>query len=63
MIARKDKLIEQMREALVICKRIAYPNRGTDDEFADINDFAAQIQQLYSLEEIKAALSAAERGE
>ena len=35
-----------------ILARIAYPSRGTPDETADINAFAAEIQAAWSLESL-----------
>lgn len=49
LVAAPDDDADRMRAMLA---RIAYPSRGTPDETADINAFAAEIQAVWSLESL-----------
>jgi hypothetical protein len=49
LVATPDEDADRMREILA---RIAYPSRGTPDETANINAFAAEIQAAWSLESL-----------
>ena len=49
LVATPDEDADRM---MAILARIAYPSRGTPDETADINAFAAEIQAAWSLESL-----------
>lgn len=53
--ARADiiELATDLERMKLMLSRIAYPARNTPDEFADLNMFAAEIQEMWSLEDLE----------
>lgn len=48
------ELADQLERMKLMLSRIAYPRRGTGDEFGDVGMFASEIQATWSMEDLEA---------